>query len=743
MGVEDLDRDRLLLIGKAARVLSESLEVEAALQRLGEVLVPSLADWFAVDLVEDGQVRNVLVMHPDPRKVALAHELQRRFPSDPDAPSGSPHVIRTGISELTETISDDMLEALIDDDDLLETMRGLALRCAMVVPLRARGRVIGAITMIGSETHHRYSQDDLALAEQIATSAALAIDTSQLFAQEQQARTAALEQSRRTEILKDATAAFGRASTVDEVVGVMLQRGIRPAGASAGTVGIVEGDDVSLVGVTGYEQGNDRYWHRFGLGETLPMADAIRQARAVVLSTTEERNVRYPALIGRGEQADHTLVCIPMLLGGQPVGAFSASYPPGAAFSEDELSLLSSIGEQCAQAIDRARARDRAERAISRLDAVSAASQGLARTLDLEPVLETVLQLGAEYLGRTIALALRGSSDVVVHPAPNDGSRPAWIDEALRFARATDIGGQPVVVATAGRPTLVIGLRIADAHPGILIVGDPTIDVDDPEDVRFAGEIARRMARAIENARLYTDRDFVAKTLQRSLLPPALPEMDWLEIAALFLPAELEHGIGGDFYDVFQMADGRTVALVGDVCGKGVEAATVTGIARRTLRALTHLRRPSELLDHLNRTLMQEDLDERFCTVALTILEPTEGGRIRATLALAGHPQPLSITAEGEPHKVGRPGTLLGVTEDVGLEDVVIDLERGASLMLYTDGLIGKDEGIADEPAALVGVLRGRTWSSASALRDRIEGFVTWEAGDRHDDIAVLVLRVP
>jgi len=432
-----------------------------------------------------------------------------------------------------------------------------------------------------------------------------------------------------------------------------------------------------------------------------------------------------------------------MLLGGQPVGAFSASYPPGATFSDDELSLLSSIGEQCAQAIDRARARDRAERAISRLDAVSAASQALARTLDLKAVLETVLRLGAEHLGGTIALALRGSSDVIVHPAPEDGSRPAWIDEALRLARTKEVGGQPTVVATTGRPTVVIGLRIADAHPGILIVGDPTIDIDDPEDLRFAEEIARRMARAIENARLYTDRDFVARTLQRSLLPPALPELGWLEIAALFLPAELEHGIGGDFYDVFEMADGRTVALVGDVCGKGVEAATVTGIARRTLRALTHLRRPSELLHHLNRTLIQEDLDERFCTVALTILEPTEGGRIRATLALGGHPPPQSISGEGELRKVGRPGTLLGVTEDVVLEDVVIDLERGTSLMLYTDGLIGKDEEVADEPAALVAVLRGTAWSSASALRDRIEEFVNWEAGDRHDDIAVLVLRVP
>jgi serine phosphatase RsbU (regulator of sigma subunit) len=313
----------------------------------------------------------------------------------------------------------------------------------------------------------------------------------------------------------------------------------------------------------------------------------------------------------------------------------------------------------------------------------------------------------------------------------------------MRVARPSGIGGHPVVVETSGGLTIVVGLRIADAHPGTLLVGDPTIDVNDPDDIRFAEEIARRMARAIENARLYTDRDFVAQTLQRSLLPPALPELGWLEVAALFLPAELEHGIGGDFYDLFEMADGRTAALVGDVCGKGVEAATVTGIARRTLRALTHLQRPSELLYHLNRTLMQEDLDERFCTVALSILEPIADGRVHATVALAGHPPPQVISVDGELRKIGRPGTLLGVTGDVVLDDVVIDLESGTSLILYTDGLIGRDEGIADEPAALVAKLRGRAWSSAIDLRDRIEEFVTWEAGHRHDDIAVMVLRVP
>jgi serine phosphatase RsbU (regulator of sigma subunit)/transcriptional regulator with GAF, ATPase, and Fis domain len=741
MQADEPHPERLRLAERAGSALAESLDVTSALQRLGEVLVPALADWFAVDLLDGDEIRNAIVMHPDPRKVELARELQRRFPSDRQAPSGAPNVIRSGVSELTETITDDMLEALIEDADLLATMQSLALRCAMVVPLQARGRTLGAITMIGSENHERYGHDDLMLAEQIAARAALAIDTAQLFAQEQQARAEAVEEARRTEILKEATAAFGRAFSVEDVVQAMLLDGIRAAGARAGTVGIVEGDDVALVGVAGYDREDDQYWHRFGLQESLPMADAIREGTPVVLSTTAERDARYPALAGRGELADHTLVCVPMLWASRAIGAFSASYPPEATFSDKDLSLLSSIGEQCAQALERARAGARAERAISRLDAVSAASQALAQSLELEPTVETALRLGTQYLAASVGLVLRGDPRVFVHP-PVEDDDPRWVREAVRKAAETPASDHPFTVDTEEGTALILRLSIASAESGILVGKEPLVDLEDPDDRRFTEEVARRIARALENARLYTDRDFVAKTLQRSLHPPVLPEMDRLEVAALFLPAEAEHGIGGDFYDVFEMADGRTAVLVGDVCGKGVEAATVTGIARRTLRALTHLGRPSELLHHLNRTLLQEDLQSRFCTAALAIVDPADRGGAQATIALAGHPPPQIVKATGEIHRVGQPGTLLGILEDLVVHDVSIELQEGDSLLLYTDGIMEKHEAAADEPVALITALRGASWSSALELRGRIEEFVMSEAGERHDDIAVLILRV-
>jgi serine phosphatase RsbU (regulator of sigma subunit) len=728
---------------------------------LAEVIVPTLADWFAVDLVEDGTITNVLVMHPDPERVELARELQRRFPSDPDAPSGSPNVIRTGESELTESITDEMLLALIDDPDLLTTIRELGLRCAMVVPLTARGRTIGSITMIGAETHERYGAFDLRLAEEIAYRAALAIDTARLFAAENDARLAALDAAHRNEILKDSTAAFGDAASVDEVVTAMLEQGIRRSGATGGAVGLLEDEDrVVLAGLTGYEPQDEPYWHEFRLEDPLPMSDAIRDRRVVVLSTTADRDARYPAIAGRGEQRDHALVCVPLLLGGAVIGGFSASYPPGMAFGDGDLSLLLSIGEQCAQAIDRARARQASLAARARLDAVAAASKALAQTLDVDATVATVKRLATEHLGSSITLLRFGRGGAVTVDA-SEAARPAWeaaaseeaipdVDEIVRLVSEARERGRPYAVALrpgASDPStdriLVLPLEIAGRVEGAVVVRDPTIDLDDIQDLSFAAEIARRMTRALENARLYRDRDDVAKTLQAALLPPTLPEVPGLEVETLFVPAE-RGLIGGDFFDVFPTKDGRWAALVGDVCGKGIEAATLTAMARHTLRALANERRPSEALAALNDALLREDLDGRFCTVALAMIDPqTDDGPRIITVSSGGHPLPQHLSNDGVARRVGEHGTLLGIVEDVTLTDAVVPLEAGDALVMFTDGLIGKRETSGDQPDRLLTRLRGRRWRSAAEIREHIRGFIEELGADRYDDIAVLVLRLP
>jgi serine phosphatase RsbU (regulator of sigma subunit)/transcriptional regulator with GAF, ATPase, and Fis domain len=758
---EEAELDRLSFLARAGDAVSGSLDVETAMQRLGDVLVPSLADWFSVHLVDEaGIIHNVLVVHPDPVRLEAARELQRRFPTDPDAPTGVPNVIRTGTPELVQQITDDTLRALISDPELLASIRGLHLRCAMTVPLTARDRTIGALTLVGAETHERYEEADLRLAEEIADRAALAIHTARLFEAESRARAAALAEAGRNAALQDVTAAFGRASSVDEVMAAMLEEGIRRAGAAAGTIGLVAGEDrVDLLGVSGYEVDDSPYWHSFRLSERLPMSEAIVERRPVVVSTTAERNRRYPLLAGRGEQRDHALICLPLLFGETAIGGFSASYPPETEFGDEDLAFLRALGEPCAQAIVRTRSIEREAATRSRFDALASASRALARTLDFEETVRTVVRLGVEHFGGRAELNARqrggfallatadasgvrinldaGASPVRPEPRLANAIEMAVRDRASRFLDGSDGDDERL-----DEPTLVLPLGIADSVENALVVTEPSRDFRLPDELAFAREVARRMARAMENARLYRERDYVARTLQRSLLPPSLPEVPGVEVDALFRPALHGYEVGGDFYDVFETANGRWAAVIGDVCGKGVEAATLTGLARHTLRALSDVDRPSRALAALNRALLRERLDGRFITVAYALLEPDPRGGVRVQLASGGHPLPQRISSAGDVERIGHHGTLLGVMPDPPLDDVELRLAPGESLVLFTDGILRKDEASGDVPQGLVASLTGSPSTSVSELRARIERYVDDLAAEgQEDDIAVLLLR--
>jgi PAS domain S-box-containing protein len=168
---------------EASELLSSSLDYETTLRRVAQLAVPRYADWCAVDLVEDdGAVRRLAVAHVDPAKVRLASELAERFPEAADAPRGAGAVIRSGASQLTPEISDDLLvAATADRPGLLEVTRDLGLRSVMIVPLTARGRTFGALTFVSAESGRRYAEADLALAESLARNAALAVDNARLL----------------------------------------------------------------------------------------------------------------------------------------------------------------------------------------------------------------------------------------------------------------------------------------------------------------------------------------------------------------------------------------------------------------------------------------------------------------------------------------------------------------------------------------------------------------------------------
>lgn len=265
------------------------------------------------------------------------------------------------------------------------------------------------------------------------------------------------------------------------------------------------------------------------------------------------------------------------------------------------------------------------------------------------------------------------------------------------------------------------------------------------DDLRLAEELASRAAFAIDNARLYRERDQTARSLQERLLPKVLPEIPGLDVAARYVPAGDALQAGGDFYDLFEMDDGSWKALIGDVCGKGAEAAALMGFVRFTIRAASRQdTRPSEALVKLNRALLEElrtgDGGE-FCTAAIVRFRLQEGGA-RVTVAVAGHPLPIIIRADGTLEEAGTPGTLLGVFEELDVTDTIVELRAGDTVVMLTDGVFeaGREEGWQDE--AIPRLLADSAGLPTNVIADRILAAVSGVEDRRTDDVAVLVIQL-
>jgi len=264
------------------------------------------------------------------------------------------------------------------------------------------------------------------------------------------------------------------------------------------------------------------------------------------------------------------------------------------------------------------------------------------------------------------------------------------------------------------------------------------------DDLVLAEELAARAALALDNARLYRERDQIAQTLQQSLLPGPLPAVDGLRVATRYRAAGEGVEVGGDFFDVFDAGGGAYAFVIGDVCGKGPKAAALMGAARHTIRtAAMEERRPSDVLRVLNAALHQRLADQWFCTVAYVRARRAADGA-RLTICCGGHPLPAVVRGDRTVEFAGRPGTLLGVFPEVELFDAVVDLRPGDTFVLYTDGVTDEQrEGEEFGLDRLVDVLRrtaGRDPDEvAGAIEEAVSSFRPQPPGD---DIALVVAKV-
>ncbi len=262
------------------------------------------------------------------------------------------------------------------------------------------------------------------------------------------------------------------------------------------------------------------------------------------------------------------------------------------------------------------------------------------------------------------------------------------------------------------------------------------------EDLLMAEELAYRSALAIDNARLYTEANYIAETLQRSLLPQRLPSLPGVETAVRYRAAGEALEVGGDFYDLFRLPGSAVAIAIGDVAGKGVDAAAVTSLARHTMRATAagH-ERPSEVLLALNEALLRELPPRRYLTCAYGRL--VLGRTPTLSTALGGHPVPLILRADGSVEAAGVPGTLLGFVTDPAINDCEVRLEAGDAVLFYTDGVTEArgPEGFLGEER-LEQLLASCRGLAAEEIAERIASHVIAFEQRPRDDLALLVLRI-
>jgi GAF domain-containing protein len=549
---------------------------------------------------------------------------------------------------------------------------------------------------------------------------------------------------------------LGRCHSLDETLRATVGQGLGSFGARSAIVALL-GYQMRLEHVQSSPdlQALRARCRGLPLDSSLPLAEAIRTGKAITGDETGRGTEGLPP-----EARASRWVVLPIAGGTGVIGALwlFLDVPP----LRHEQALFATLIERLTAAIERARLLDserrlrmRAELATGRLSRLQSLTTGLSSALEPVEVADAVMTYAAAELGAIGGTFYMLADDGLLHSVRTVGPKPrSGRDIRLENGSLSALGRGGVVLAPAERGfsdgkrdtiRALVPLTMRGEVRGAIELSFPQ-DLYPRSELRsFLGVLGSQCSDAMDRARLYRQRAHEAHVLQTSLLPPALPAIPWVDIGAVYRPFGDGTAVGGDFYDVYQLTDGTWAFGLGDVSGKGVEAAAITAMVRYTARAAALLGcGPAETLEILNRAMLAESVGGKFCTVVHGVIEPSPTS-IGINMALGGHPRPLLVEgATGAVRPVGVPGTAIGCIPDPTLTETRIHLSDGDAVAFFTDGCIDFRTGgrtMTDE-GPLLDALRGRPRDSAAALARRVEeAALEAKGGTSSDDIAVLVVR--
>lgn len=337
--------------------------------------------------------------------------------------------------------------------------------------------------------------------------------------------------------------------------------------------------------------------------------------------------------------------------------------------------------------------------------------------------------------------ALSASGDVAEMLAAVVAASVPQLFDAIRI-EALALDGRPPLVARSGELDTTGGvrvdLRVRDTSYGTLTVSRGPGRGLDEVDCDVATDLGKRMALALHASHALAREHRVADTLQRALLPEKLPQSARISASAAYLPGTQEAIVGGDWYDVFDLPDGRTAFSIGDVAGHGLDAAVIMGEVRQAFRAAAvNPKSPSLVLERAN-TIVNMRADSAIVTAIFGILERDTA---TVTYAVAGHPPPIFAARGGTAITLPATGIPLGVAESVYTRDWTFTLPPGSLFTLYTDGLTEHSRDVARGEEQLLTAVRAQVASPSGEPARAIVGRIFGER-DNVDDVAALVLAV-
>ncbi|GAB4198704.1 MAG: hypothetical protein OHK0022_18290 [Roseiflexaceae bacterium] len=543
-------RGHATLLAETARVFSEArLDLPLLLDRVAEHIATLLGDNCTIRLLSsDGQrLEPVAVFHPLPEARALLRALA----------ASEPHLVGEGLTGRVFQSGQPLLIPQIAPEDLrpllkpiyLPYLDQIGISSILMVLLRVHGEPIGTLFLSRDRAGRPYTPADQALLQELADRAAVAIDNARLYAAEQQARAAAERAALRATVLQTIAAVLASPHTPEQIADIVMIDGMRAIGASAGALSLL-GDDgnFALVRMLGYPPEVREHWvgRRYPTTMHSPIADAVRNAAPVWLESPEAIVAAYPHLHEQ-LRPEHSgaWASIPLMVEQQVFGGFTFLFAEPRSFSADDRAFLLALGQQCAQAIERARLHAAEQQARAELDAartrqslLAAASVELASSLDIETILNTLAHLAIPRLADWCVVDLlegdgRIETAVLAHSDPSKEAI-AW-EMQRRFPIKPDAPSGTAVVLRTLQPELVpeiddatlellslepdhramlrtLGLRSSLCVPLIArgrALGTIALVMAEsgrrfgPDDVPLIEDLARRAALAVDNARLY------------------------------------------------------------------------------------------------------------------------------------------------------------------------------------------------------------------------------------------------